>query len=74
MARRLNSHTQVSPIPYRVLPAVDLCGWMMTNRRGARATGDGLPERTKLAAVLAAVKVRPGSVSGEGSVGRAGRP
>jgi hypothetical protein len=57
-----------------VLPAVDLCGWMMTNRRGARATGDGLPERTKLAAVLAAVKVRPGSVSGEGSVGRAGRP
>jgi hypothetical protein len=42
---------------------------MMTNRRGARATGDGLPERTKLAAVLAAVKVRPGSVSGEGSVG-----
>ena len=37
-----------------MLPAVDLCGWMMTNRRGARATGDGLPERTKLAAVLAA--------------------
>jgi hypothetical protein len=39
-----------------------------------RATGDGSPKRTKLAAVLTAVKVRPGSVSCERSVGCAGRP
>jgi len=40
---------------------------MMTNRRWAH--GDGSPERTKLAAVLAAVKVGLEALVGEGSVG-----
>src|SRR5690242_18148501 len=39
-----------------------------------RATGDGAPKRTKLGSVLTGVKVRPGSVSCERSVGCAGRP